>query len=113
MPRSSVAEILLNSAWTLAVVSAIPARTGSPVKLVVRWFMIPSVHLRWIAFVFTAGIISNDPMTTVAEPWFGDREMSKVGTEFVDSGFDFLELGRGWGSGIVYKGRGFRGLLNI
>jgi hypothetical protein len=29
--------------------------------------------------------------------------MSKFGTEFVDSGLDFLELGRGWGSGIVYK----------
>jgi hypothetical protein len=29
--------------------------------------------------------------------------MSKVGTECVDGGFDFLKLGRGRGSGIVYK----------
>ena len=37
--------------------------------------------------------------------------MSKIGTEFVDGGFDFLELGRGWGSGIVgYKGGIRRGL---
>jgi hypothetical protein len=27
----------------------------------------------------------------------GHRMMSKIGTEFVDGGFDFLELGRGWG----------------
>jgi hypothetical protein len=37
--------------------------------------------------------------------------MSKIGTEFVDGGFDFLELGRGWRSGIVgYKGGIRRGL---
>jgi hypothetical protein len=39
--------------------------------------------------------------------------MSKVGTEFVDGGFDFLELGRGWGSGIVYKGLGIGIRLSI
>jgi len=27
-----------------------------------------------------------------------------VGSKCVDRGFDLLELGRGWGSGIVYKG---------
>jgi hypothetical protein len=33
---------------------------------------------------------------------FGHRMMSKIGTKFVDCGFDFLELGRSRGSGIVY-----------
>jgi hypothetical protein len=36
---------------------------------------------------------------------FRDGEMGKVGSKFVDSGFDFLELGGGWRCGIVYKGR--------
>jgi hypothetical protein len=70
-----------------------------------------SVHLRWVARAFTTGICAGDPVATRAEVEFGDWEMSKVGTEFVDGGFDFLELGRGWGSGIVgYKGGIRRGL---
>jgi len=31
--------------------------------------------------------------------------MGEVWSQTVDCGFDFLELGRGWRSGIVYKGR--------
>src|SRR6516225_5631294 len=31
--------------------------------------------------------------------------MGEVWSQTVDCGFYFLELGRGWGSGIVYKGR--------
>jgi hypothetical protein len=49
----------------------------------------------------------------VASFWFGDREMSKVGTKFVDGGFDFLELGRGRGFGIVDQGLGIGIRLNI
>jgi len=44
-------------------------------------------------------------VTTRAEVEFGDGEVRKVGAKCVDCGFDFLELGRGWRSGIVYKGR--------
>jgi hypothetical protein len=44
---------------------------------------------------------------------FGHWEVSKVGTKFVDGGSDFIELGRGWGSGIVGQKGGFRGLVNI
>jgi hypothetical protein len=40
-------------------------------------------------------------MTALAKPGFGDWEVRKVGAKSVDGGFDFLELGRGRGSGIV------------
>jgi len=52
-------------------------------------------------------------MATRAEVRFGDREVSKVGTKFFDGGFDFLELGGGWGRGIVYKSGGIRIRLSI
>jgi hypothetical protein len=42
-------------------------------------------------------------VTTRAEVEFGDREVSEVGTEFVNYGLDFLELGRCRGSRIVYQ----------
>jgi hypothetical protein len=41
--------------------------------------------------------------TVRAEVEFWDWEVREVGAKSVDSGFDFLELGRGWGSGIVWK----------
>jgi len=52
-------------------------------------------------------------MAAGAQVRFGDWQVSKVGTELVDCGLDFLELGGGWGSGIVYKGGRFRVLINI
>jgi len=52
-------------------------------------------------------------MAAGAQVRFGDWQVSKVGTKFVDCGFDFSELGRGRGSGIIgYKGGRFRGLIN-
>jgi hypothetical protein len=39
--------------------------------------------------------------------------VGEVGSQFVDGGFDFLELGRGRGSGIVGHEVGIRGRLNI
>jgi hypothetical protein len=44
---------------------------------------------------------------------FGDWEVREIGAKFVDGGFDFGELGRGWGSGIVGHEVGIRSRLNI
>ena len=57
--------------------------------------------------------LEGEPVAAGTEiEWDGLRGV-KVGLKCVDRGFDFLDFGRGWGSGIVYKRGGIRRSLSI
>jgi hypothetical protein len=68
------------------------------VRLEGPWFL--SVQLRGVA---RTGTFTKYPMSTGTQVRFGNGEVCEIGSQLVDGGFDFGELGGGRGFGIVWK----------
>ena len=68
---------------------------GSSLRLEGTWVL--SVQLRSVATTFAQRTRTKDPVSTCAEVRLRDREVGEVGTQTVDCGLDFLEIGGGRG----------------